>query len=273
MAVTAKVQSRAAPQEQEENVVRFDIHQRLQHILMMSSFIVLAATGLPLKFSESGISQWWISFWGGIESTRFAHRIAAFVMVGDCVYHVLYLAYTTAILKRPFPFQMLPSPQDVQNLYQDLRYYLGLSRTQAQYGRFNYREKFDYWAIFWGMPIMAGSGFILMYPVLVSEFLPNWAIPVALVAHSDEAVLAVSWIFIVHIFFAHLAPGVFPMNKSIFTGKVPRHRYMEEHPLELAQTSAPAKEPEMPEQVPRPALPQATDPNVVPTDAKGQSAL
>jgi len=257
MAATAQVQARPAA-DQQEYVVRFDIHQRLQHILMMSSFLVLAFTGLPLKFSDSAVSQWWIGLWGGVESTRFAHRIAAFVMVGDCLYHILYLAYTTAVLKRPFPFQMLPSPLDLRSLLQDIRFYVGLTKTRAQYARFNYREKFDYWAIFWGMPVMAGSGFILMYPVLASQYLPNWAIPTALVAHSDEAVLAVGWIFVVHIFFAHLAPSVFPMNKSIFTGKVPRQRYMEEHSLEFAQAVETSEEQEMPEPPSETPPPQAT---------------
>ncbi|MBI2865959.1 MAG: hypothetical protein HYX99_01185 [Chloroflexi bacterium] len=245
MAATVEAVTQATVHQEQEYVVRFDIHQRIQHFLMMSSFIVLALTGLPLKFDGLAISQWWIGFWGGIESTRFAHRIAAFVMVGDCVYHVAYLLYTTLLLKRPFPFQMFPSPRDLQDLLADLKYYLGLSPARARYGRFNYREKFDYWAIFWGMPIMAGSGFILMYPVLVSKLLPGWAIPVALVAHSDEAVLAVSWIFIVHIFFSHLTPKVFPLNKSIFTGRVPRERYWEEHPLELQLPEEAPGEPEV----------------------------
>ena len=79
---------------------------------------------------------------------------------------------------------------------------------------------------------MAGSGFILLFPVLVTKFLPGWVIPAALVAHSDEAMLALIWIFMVHIFFNHFAPGVFPINTSIFTGKVPKERYRREHALE-----------------------------------------
>lgn len=215
-----------------KSIVRFDIHQIVQHLGLMGSFIVLVLTGLPLKFSEAAISRWWVAVLGGIETTRSAHHIAAWVIVIVCVYHLLYIAYTTLILKRPFPIKMVPSRLDYSTFYQEVKYFLGISKERPNYDRFNWREKFDYWAIFWGMPIMAGSGFILMYPVMVTKYLPGWVIPTALVAHSDEAMLALTWIFLVHIFFNHFAPGIFPLNKSIFTGKVPMERYRRDHPME-----------------------------------------
>ena len=215
-----------------ERISRFDIHQIIQHAVLMVSFVLLVVTGLPLKFHDSAISQWWAAVWGGIEATRSVHHFAAWVMVIVCLYHLLYIIHSTLILKRPFPVKMIPSGQDFVNLFQELGYFLGLRKERPYYDRFNWREKFDYWAIFWGMPIMAGSGFILMYPVLVTKFLPGWVVPAALVAHSDEAMLALTWIFVVHIFFNHFAPGVFPINTSIFTGKIPRERYRREHPLE-----------------------------------------
>lgn len=227
---------KALPREQ---VVRFDIHQRIQHFFLMSSFILLALTGLPLKFSAWGVSQWWILLWGGVDNTRLVHYVAAWVMVFLCVYHGFYLGVSTLILKRPFPYAMIPSLKDASDVMNDLRYYLGLTRNRPNHDRFNYREKFDYWAIFWGMPIMAGSGFVLMFPVLVSRFVPSWTIPIALVAHSDEAILAVGWIFIVHLFFTHLTPRSFPFNQSIFTGRVPSERYKEEHPLEYERLTGP----------------------------------
>ncbi|MBI4284265.1 MAG: cytochrome b/b6 domain-containing protein [Chloroflexi bacterium] len=217
---------------QAEKITRFDIHQIIQHVGLMSSFIVLAVTGLPLKFHEWAISQWWVDVWGGIEVTREAHRFAAWVIVIVCLYHLAYVFYSTIVLKRPFPTKMLPNPQDFIKLFQELGYFLGIRKEMPRYDRFNWKEKFDYWAIFWGMPVMAGSGFILMYPVLATKFLPGWVVPTALVAHSDEAMLALIWIFMVHIFFNHFTPAVFPLNTSIFTGKVSKERYQREHPLE-----------------------------------------
>ncbi len=244
----------------EKDVVRFDIHQRLQHLAMMGSFILLAITGLPLKFNTWAASQWWMGVWGGIENTRSVHHIAAWVMISVCLYHLLYIAFTVLVLKRPFPTSMIPTPRDARDFFQELGYYIGITQARPQFGRFSWREKFDYWAVFWGMVIIGGSGLILMYPVLVTDFLPGWIIPVALVAHSDEAVLAVAWILIVHFFFGHLAPGVFPLNKSIFTGRVPRERYRLEHPLDVAglgervgvaHSSPPAQDEEASEERPR----------------------
>lgn len=225
----------------EERIARFDIHQIIQHAALMTSFTLLVLTGLPLKFSELGISQWWAGLWGGIEVTRSVHHFAAWVMVFVCLYHVLYLLHNIVIRRKPFPVAMIPSRQDFTNLFQELQYFVGLKRERPLYDRFNWREKFDYWAIFWGMPIMGGSGFILMYPVLATKFLPGWIVPAALIAHSDEAMLALSWIFFVHIFFNHFTPGTFPMNTSIFTGKVPKDRYRRDHPREYERLAAPVE--------------------------------
>ncbi len=237
----AKNRSAARLQAEDNSIVRFDIHQRIQHILMFSSFIILAATGLPLKFHEWGMSQWWIGVWGGVDNTRLIHRGAGLVMAADGAYHVIYILISIVWLKRPFPLQMVPSLKDIKDFIQDMKYTFGVSRGRARYDRFSYREKFDYFAVFWGMALMVGGGFVLMFPVMASRFFPNWLVPVALVAHSDEAILAVGWILIVHMFFAHLAPNVFPFNKSIFTGKLSLKKYEEEHPLEYERIMRAAK--------------------------------
>lgn len=228
-----------------DNVMRFDIHQRIQHILMFTSFIILAVTGLPLKFGSAVISQWWIALWGGIENTRTVHHIAGIVMAADGVYHVVYILVSVAWLKRAFPFEMIPNLNDVRDFIQDLKYTFGMSKEKTSFDRFSYREKFDYFAVFWGMALMVGGGFILLFPVQASRLLPPWIVPAALVAHSDEAMLAIGWIMVVHMFFVHLSPGIFPMNKSIFTGRMPRKKYAEEHPVEynrLVSKAAPAVE-------------------------------
>ncbi|MBI4188378.1 MAG: cytochrome b/b6 domain-containing protein [Chloroflexi bacterium] len=216
----------------EEKITRFDAHQIIQHWGLMVSFILLVITGVPLKFNDWAISQWWIGSWGGLEATRSIHHFAAWVMVFVSVYHLGYLVYSIFILKKPFPVKMLPSYQDFIEFFQEVAYFLGLRKERPKFDRFNWREKVEYWAIFWGITAMAGSGFILMYPVLVTKVLPGWMVPTALVIHSFEAMMALVWIVLVHIFFSHFTPGVFPINTSIFTGKVSKERYSREHPLE-----------------------------------------
>lgn len=244
-----------------DSIRRFDVHQRIQHIMMFSSFILLAITGLPMKFSGWAISQWWMGVWGGMDSLRGVHHVAAYIMMASCVYHIGYLSVSRLVLKRPLSTKMLPRVKDFKDLVQDVKYYMGLTDERPKFDRFSYREKFDYWAVFWGIFIMVGGGLILMFPVGAAKIMPGWAIPFALVAHSDEAVLAVGWILIVHMYFAHLSPLVFPMNKSIFTGKVPIARYKEEYPLEFAQLMAAAGiDPATAEAMAAPPLPAHAEP-------------
>ena len=228
-------------------IPRFDIHQRLQHLGLMVSFILLVITGLPMKFFGLGISSWWAGVWGGIENLRAAHHFFAYMMVAVCVYHILWLLYQGLVLKKPVHRKMVPSRYDLTSLTQEIGYFVGIRKVRPKFDRYAWREKFDYWAIFWGMPVMAGSGFILMYPVLVTDYLPGWAVPIAYIAHSEESMLALLWIFVVHIFFAHFSPATFPMNKAIFTGKMTETQYIHEHELEY-ESMMRAEQAEVPEE-------------------------
>ena len=178
-----------------DSIERFDINQRIQHWGLMTSFLILVLTGLPIKFYESAVSQWWVNLWGGIEVIRSTHHFFAWFIGFVCLYHLIYLGYSMLILRKPFPRKIIPNPQDFVNLYNEMLYFFGIKKEKPQYDRFNWREKFDYWALFWGMPIMGISGFVLMFPALVTKYLPGWIIPVSYVAHSDEAMLALLWIF------------------------------------------------------------------------------
>ena len=221
-----------------EYMVRFDAHQRLQHFLMMSSFIVLALTGFPQKFAELGVSQSFVSTLGGLETVRAIHRGAGFVMLANCTYHLAYLFNRIVVQKRYSALSMIPKPKDALDALQMVRYFLGLTNEKPAFDRFSYVEKFDYWAVFWGIAMMGGSGLTLLFAVQVAHIAPGEIVPLAHTIHSDEAMLAVSWIAIVHMFNAHLAPGIFPFNPAIFTGRLRRDRYQHEHPLEYERRAA-----------------------------------
>ena len=115
----------------------------------------------------------------------------------------------------------------------------------------HYDTKFDYWAVFWGLPLLAVTGLMLMFPIASSRILPGWALNIAALLHRAEAILAVSYIFIVHFYVGHLRPSSFPMNEAKFSGGVKIEEAMEEKPawverlqkegrLELAEAPAPA---------------------------------
>ena len=215
-----------------QSVVRFDEHQRVQHVLMMSSFITLALTGLPQKFSDLSVRQWWVSMLGGLEVVRIIHRTAGVIMLTDCIYHLAYLVFRMGVQGRMGPLRMLPTPKDGIDMAQTIFYFLGLQPEKPKFDRFTYLEKFDYWAVFWGIAMIGTSGLMLMFPVLATQVLPGQVLPIAITVHSDEAILAVGWILIVHMFNVHLAPWVFPFSPAIFTGKMTARQCAEDHPLE-----------------------------------------
>jgi hypothetical protein len=104
---------------------------------------------------------------------------------------------------------------------------------QPRFDHFTYWEKFDYWAVFWGMGIIGGSGLVLWFPELFAYVLPGWMFNIATVVHGEEALLAVGFIFTIHFFNGHLRPDKFPMDSVIFTGRVTVKEMEEERPDEL----------------------------------------
>ena len=138
---------------------------------------------------------------------------------------------------------MIPTLKDLRQAAQSILYYLGLAPEKPRFGRYSYLEKFDYWAVFWGIAMIGSTGLLLIFAVDAARILPGQALSVALTVHSDEAVLAVGWIAVVHLFNVHLAPWAFPMNPAIFTGRMSAARYAEEHPLEWERLASADAEP------------------------------
>jgi formate dehydrogenase subunit gamma len=215
------------------SIIRFDAQQRAQHILIISSFFVLAITGLPLKYSNWAVSAWWMGVWHGTENVRAVHHYAAWVMIAACAYHLMYL-----LVSRPFSTAMLPKLRDIGDFIQDMKHTFHLSKESPKFDRFSYRNKAAYWLAYPGAVVMIGTGLILLYPAGTTRHLPGWTLPLALIIHSDAAILAIGWIVLVHMYFAHFSRHTFPLDKAVFTGKVPIERYREEFPLEYASIVA-----------------------------------
>jgi cytochrome b subunit of formate dehydrogenase len=219
-------------------ITRFNTAELLQHWVMLITFIVLMFTGLPLKFPDVIWAGPLYNLFGGIEIARIIHRAAGVIMVGDFIFHVFYVGIQYLRTKGKFKALLDPSkttaplPKDFVDVYHNILYILHIRKEPPRFGRFSYKEKFDYWAVFWGMFIMGGSGFILMFPVTVSTIMPGWLIPIAMIGHSDEAVLAILAIVIWHFYNVHFNPKKFPMNNVWLTGTLSEEEMEEEHPLE-----------------------------------------
>ena len=205
------------------------------HITIVVTFLLLALTGLPLKFHDAGWAQALMTLLGGIDASRFIHRVAAIGTFGYAIFHLgsLFVRWAVRRERGLFwgPNSMVPQPKDVMDVLANFRYFVYLGK-RPESDRWNYIEKFDYLAVFWGVMIIGVSGLMLWLPMFFTSFLPGWAINAAYVIHSDEALLATGFIFVFHFFHTHLRPESFPMDVVIFTGKMSLERFKEERPIE-----------------------------------------
>ncbi len=222
-------------------IVRFGRAERVQHGILMTSFLALAATGLPLLFSGEAWAGVLARLLGGFVFAGLLHRFFALALIGVFVFHVGWLAYRIFVKKERGmlwgPASMSPQPRDLIELYRHVRWFLRVG-PRPEFDRFTYWEKFDYWAVFWGMFIIGGSGLMLWFPELFSWFVPGWVFNIAMLVHGEEALLAVGFIFTIHFFNGHLRPEKFPMDLVIFTGRVLEEEFRHERSLELARLAA-----------------------------------
>jgi formate dehydrogenase subunit gamma len=213
-----------------EYVVRFSVWSRVQHAAIIVLFTALLVTGLPQKWPTADASLWIIDHLGGIFAARWAHRAAGIVFTVLVVAH-LTIAVGGVLTRRIKP-TMLLGRRDFKDALDNLRYYAGYADTAPKFGRFDYRQKFEYWGLIFGSVIMVATGFILIYPIVISRVLPAELIPAAKMMHSYEALFAFLIVLIWHLAGAHLAPESFPMDTSIFTGKIRKEKLRHEHELE-----------------------------------------
>jgi cytochrome b subunit of formate dehydrogenase len=221
-------------------ISRFSTSQRVTHIFVIVSFILLALTGMMLKFSTMAWAQVLSKLLGGVSGAGFIHRAAAVITFGYFFYH-LFSIYKEKRRQKlswlKFIFHknsLMFNLQDVKDFFATVKWFLGFG-PRPPYGRWTYWEKFDYFAVFWGVAIIGISGLIQWFPEYSTIILPGWLINVASIIHSDEALLAVGFIFTIHFFNTHLRPGAFPMDKVIFTGVVPLDEFREERPREYEE--------------------------------------
>ena len=206
---------------------RFSVAQRIEHWIMFASFTILGVTGLPQKFVGSKWAEDMIAAMGGIELVRLVHHFAAIIMVLGSIYHIVVLAYKVYVTR--VRWTMFPRLDDVLDALDAIRFNLGLTKEHPKFDRYNFGEKFEYWAFVWGTVVMAVTGFMMWNPINAARFVPGDLIPAAKAAHGGEAILAVLAILIWHFYNVHIKM----FNKAMFTGKMSEHQMEEEHGLEL----------------------------------------
>jgi hypothetical protein len=180
---------------------------------------------MALKFSYMGWAQGISRALGGFAAMGVLHRLGAITLFGVFVFHLWdvrrrkRLGGQGWIATLAGPDSILFNKRDWPEFVQSMRWFFGLG-PRPQYGRFTYWEKFDYFAVFWGVVVIGSTGLVLWFPEIFTRLLPGWSVNVATIVHSDEALLAVGFIFTIHFFNGHFRPDKFPMDPVIFTGRM-----------------------------------------------------
>jgi cytochrome b subunit of formate dehydrogenase len=215
--------------------MRFTREQRYMHAVLFTTFLGLAATGLPIRFSESIWARGLAKGVGGFGAILFFHKLFAVVLTIAFLLH-LREVFTRGILHREKGVfwganSMVANWKDAKDLFGHLRWFVGLG-PKPQFDRYAYWEKFDYWAVFWGMIVIGFSGYAMWFAPFFAHFLPGWALNAVLVIHSEEGLLAILFIFSIHFVNTHLRPDSFPMDMVVFTGVESEEEFAHKRPLE-----------------------------------------
>jgi len=220
---------------------RFGPVWRLAHLAFAISVMTLVLTGMTVFFADTNWAKAVAALFGGPKVTAIVHRTAATIMLGIFAVHLVYLLGRIARNWRTFrwfgPNSLVPTWQDLKDIVAMFDWFFG-RRPRPAFDRWTYWEKFDYWAVFWGMAIIGGSGMMLAFPGAVATVLPGWLFNVATIVHGEEAVLAAVFLFTVHFFNNHFRPDKFPLDTVMFTGAVSLEEFRREHALEYQRLVA-----------------------------------
>ncbi|MFG0285704.1 MAG: hypothetical protein ACF8R7_14900 [Phycisphaerales bacterium JB039] len=222
---------------------RFTGLNRVNHALVVITFFGLTATGIPLVFSHQPWAANLAGLFGGVEAAGLWHRAFAIMLMTNFALHFYGLA--RAFLRRTCswrqwvfgPNALTPRWKDVTDCLNMFGWFFGL-RRKPSFDRWTYWEKFDYWAEVFGSIIIGGTGLLLWFPQIASRIIPGWSFNIAMIIHGYEALLAISFIFTIHFFNAHVRPGVFPVDEVIFTGSMPEEELKHHRPEEYKRLLA-----------------------------------
>lgn len=235
----------------DEIFLRMNLTERIQHIILIITFLILIVTGFPLVFYEIKFFKWLFPFQKSFYIRGILHRIAAVAMILNLIWHFLYTIFTRR--GRNNFKEIIPRFKDFKDAFESFWHHLGLTQflyrrgilkrffgnhsywlfeNPPRYDRYNFIEKFEYWAVGWGSVVMIVSGFFMWNVELSLSLFPLWVHDIFVIVHGYEAILAFLAVIIWHMYNVHLNPEVFPMSKVWLTGKITGKELRTLHPLE-----------------------------------------
>jgi formate dehydrogenase subunit gamma len=217
---------------EEEQVTRFDIHLKMQHYLIMAGVTIAGVLGLSQAFPDWAVSRWFAQeIWGGLEAKRQFHHYFAYIVDFTVFYFIGYLAYKFIIKKEKLK-AMLPGSKDLKDFWEMNLYIFGFRKEEPKYDRYTFGQKLDFYIIGVGIPVLSLTGLSMYYATVSASILTPTGIALAAVIHRSVAIFLAWFVLSVHLYYAHLAPGLFPVNTTILTGKMSKSRYEVLFPLD-----------------------------------------
>jgi predicted CXXCH cytochrome family protein len=220
---------------------RIDPFHRFLHVLINISFLTLAFTGLPQSYAHTDLAKWLFQNVISLHTAQTLHYIAAAITGFYFVAHIVFLLIK---IKKSGWRQLLTGPntlvarkKDWYDLVAHMKWFFGKGPA-PEFDRWTYWEKFDYYAVFWGVFVIGLSGLMRWQEEFFGNLLGGAVISLADTIHKEEALLATAFIFIVHFFNTHLRASKFPMDVSIYTGRISEHEFKEERPAEYDRLAA-----------------------------------
>jgi|Deesub1362B_J571_1020462.scaffolds.fasta_scaffold02746_4 cytochrome b subunit of formate dehydrogenase len=227
-----------------ETIERFNRNLRIQHFILMISMIMLSLTGLALKFHDTWLGRLLMAIEGGFGMRGIIHRTFALILIGLGVYHFYYILFRKEGHEEFL--RIVPRGKDVRDFVQYLRFSILGKGEPPKAGKYDFRQKFQYWGVVAGFWVMVITGFVLWFESAAMAVLPKWFIDVTLVFHGYEGLLIFLVLFLYHLYNVHLNPDHFPMSRVWLDGKISLEQLKKEHPLEYEElfSGAPSSEEE-----------------------------
>lgn len=208
---------------------RFTPVQKTFHLLLIATFLTQAVTGMARMYSTTLFGQALGTPFGGYENCLVVHKAVGLVMIALFACHVVYAIFLVFSRKIDKGDSLIPQLRDLKEFFGHLRWMFG-GKLPA-FDRWGYWEKFDYWAVFWGMVLLGRTGLMLYNPIETARYMDGSELNVALWMHRLEAALAMGYIFLVHFGVVVLRKHSFPMDQAMWGGNAS---------LELMQLEKPA---------------------------------
>ncbi|MBI4291946.1 MAG: cytochrome b/b6 domain-containing protein [Betaproteobacteria bacterium] len=229
------VLAESLPAAKDRYVTRWSAMWRIAHLVFALSFIVLTVTGITLLYPSTAWAPPLERLMGGPSMASTIHKVSAVIMIAIFVAHLVYMLVHIARTWKTFelfgPYSVMPNLQDARDIVAMCKWFIGRG-PRPMFDHWNYMQKVDYWAPFWGIAMLAASGAMLWYKELTAAYLPGWIFNVATIVHGEEALLAAFYLFTIHYFVNHWRPDKFPLDNVMFTGSMPLEEFKREYAVE-----------------------------------------